>query len=147
MPKNTERKCIVCGKVYSFCPSCKNSMSNEGWRFLYHDVNCRDMQDVLFAYRAKEITKEQAKERLSIYEPNISDALKNDSNTAREIQEIFSIKVVQEDVETKEDNDVEEIKNDENHTEDIDVEQEETSDDVSDKKPTQSKQSKKSNKK
>lgn len=92
MPKNTERKCIVCGKTYSFCPSCKNASSGDGWRFLYHDENCRDMCEILFSYRGKEITKEQAKRKLMVYKPNIDDTLKNDSITAKEIQDIFDIK-------------------------------------------------------
>lgn len=86
-----EKKCFICGKIYSYCPHCKDANPEESWKILFHDEKCRDISRIWYAYRGKEITKEEAKESMSVLKPNIDDTLNYDSVPAKEIQEIFGV--------------------------------------------------------
>ena len=93
-----EKKCFICGKTYTYCPHCKDANPEESWKILFHDDKCRDISRIWYAYRGKEISKEEAKESMGVLKPNIDDALNYDSVPAKEIQEIFGVnkKVVDE---------------------------------------------------
>ena len=84
-----ERICLMCGTHYSFCPHCKESKPEEMWRFLYHDGKCLALSEIWYAYRGNEISKQEAKRRMSKLKPNIDDVLNYTSTAAREIREIF----------------------------------------------------------
>ena len=86
-----KRKCFICGKEYEYCPNCSNA-GEQPWKFLYHDEKCVDISNIWYAYRGKEITKDEAKTKMSAIKPNIDDALKHNSVAANEIKEIFGIK-------------------------------------------------------
>lgn len=62
MQKNN-RKCIVCGKEYHFCPSCAEGRSTP-WKTIYHDDNCRQIYHVVSWYLANDIKKDEAIESL-----------------------------------------------------------------------------------
>ncbi len=101
MQKSKERTCLMCGTKYQWCIHCKDTRPDEGWRFLYHDEKCRDMSEIWYAYRGKEISKAEAKEKMSALKPNIDDVLKYTSIAAKEIREIFDVPEEQEVVENE----------------------------------------------
>ena len=59
------RKCIVCGKEYSYCRSCPKDAKKETWYALYDNENCKNISQALTDYNFNRITKEEAKELLS----------------------------------------------------------------------------------
>ena len=59
------RKCIVCGKEYSYCRSCSKDAKKETWYALYDNENCKNISQALTDYNFNRITKEEAKELLS----------------------------------------------------------------------------------
>ena len=63
MEKNN-RKCLVCGKEYRYCPSCKEDMGKPTWKALYDNENCRTIFDILVAFNSDHITATDAKGKL-----------------------------------------------------------------------------------
>ena len=59
------RKCIVCGKEYSYCRACPKDARKETWYALYDNENCKNISQALTDYNFNRITKEDAKELLS----------------------------------------------------------------------------------
>ena len=88
---NMERTCMMCGKQYKFCGHCNDFDPSESWKYLYHDEKCMDISKVWYAYRGKEITKDEAKSLMKKITPNIDDVLKYTSIPAMEIREIFGV--------------------------------------------------------
>lgn len=87
-----ERKCMMCGTEYKYCSHCNDFDPTESWKYLYHDKKCRAIANIWYAYRGNEISKEDAKARMSEFKPNIDDVLKYTSIAANEIRDIFGIK-------------------------------------------------------
>lgn len=71
MAKRGERTCIVCGKLYEYCPHCGKGKPEEGWRNLYDSKECRSIFRICSDYAFKHITAAEAKSRLSKY--NVGD--------------------------------------------------------------------------
>lgn len=65
MSNAKERKCIIDGTIYKYCPHCSNYNSNEKWRLIYCSENCMNIHKVYDAYKAKKIDKVEAKNRLA----------------------------------------------------------------------------------
>ena len=86
-----ERKCMMCGEQYSYCSHCNSFDPKETWKYLYHDKTCMEISNIWYAYRGKEISKEEAREKMSALKPNIDNVLKYTSIAAREIREIFDV--------------------------------------------------------
>lgn len=63
MAKKNNRKCIVCGEEYFYCPSCADR-NDPVWRSIYHDANCMEIYDVTSLFHIGELSKEDAKKRL-----------------------------------------------------------------------------------
>lgn len=64
MVKKNNKKCIVCGKVYTFCPSCAEFDNYPRWLSIYHDENCKNIFTATSDYLAGDITDEQARKIL-----------------------------------------------------------------------------------
>ena len=58
------RTCICCGKQYEYCPHCGESKNKPRWLVNYDDEGCHVAFQTVTDYLAKEITKEEAKEKL-----------------------------------------------------------------------------------
>ena len=58
-----ERKCVLCGTQYIYCPHCKDD-PKETWRFLYCSDNCRDVYHIIELWIAKKLTSVQARNQL-----------------------------------------------------------------------------------
>ena len=87
------RTCMICGKSYEFCNNCREYAQEPGWKILYHDEKCKMIGDLWYAYRGKEISKEDVRRAMSNVKPNIDKALEYDGTIAsKEIRAIFDIK-------------------------------------------------------
>ena len=62
--KKNNRKCIVCGKLYTYCPHCGADATKPAWYAEFHDENCREIFHIVSEYLANEITKEEAQKRV-----------------------------------------------------------------------------------
>ena len=96
-----ERTCMMCGEKYQYCSHCDEYDSTETWKYLYHDKDCMAIGNIWYAYRGKEITKEQAKEQMNEYRKNLEKVFKHHSIAADEIREIFGVKLEEPKVEEK----------------------------------------------
>ena len=96
-----ERICGICGTEYRYCAHCNEFNSNETWRYMYHDENCRAIANIYHAYQGNEISKEEAKERMSKYPENLKKIFDyNATVVSKTIRSIFDIP---EDEQEKED--------------------------------------------
>ena len=59
------KTCILCKNLYTFCNRCEEFDHLPRWMALYCSNNCREIFMTATNYKAGEITKEQAIERLS----------------------------------------------------------------------------------
>lgn len=58
------RNCIVCGKEYDYCNTCKQHASYPSWKAIYHDENCRKIMSIATEFAAGNISKSDAKAML-----------------------------------------------------------------------------------
>lgn len=102
------RRCVLCGNVYSYCPSCTKDRFKPTWYKLFDSENCHNIFGAINDYKFKLVTKEQAQEvlrgcDLSIklndhYRGELNEIMTNPEEVV-EIQE--EEKVVEEVVEVK----------------------------------------------
>lgn len=63
--KKNNKKCITCGAVYSYCPTCGADRYKPTWMNLYCSENCRTLFQKATDYTAGKLSIEDAKEYLS----------------------------------------------------------------------------------
>lgn len=70
-----ERKCIICGKEYRYCPKCDEFKNMPTWMFEFESENCRKIYyDIVNPFAFGHITKEEAIERLKTCDLSNKDA-------------------------------------------------------------------------
>ena len=60
-----ERKCVVCGKTYQYCPRCKQYETLPKWKLNFDCEECKEVFDAVDKFIFKHITAEEAKKVLS----------------------------------------------------------------------------------
>lgn len=60
-----ERKCVVCGKTYQYCPRCKQYEALPKWKLNFDCEECKKVYDAVDKFVFKHITAEEAKKILS----------------------------------------------------------------------------------
>ena len=87
MPNNTiNNYCLICGKGYHVCHSCREVRTFSPWRSITDTANCFKIYRVLSDYNGKYITKEQAREQLLNCDLTAKDTFKErPRNTINEI--------------------------------------------------------------
>lgn len=58
------RKCLLCGKEYEYCPTCTKDYNKPIWYRNFHEENCRTIFYILTDYKAGNLSKEDAVEAL-----------------------------------------------------------------------------------
>ena len=88
MGKKNNRKCIICGNSYHFCPTCGEDTGKPTWYFIFDGQNCHDIYEVCTQYRDGEIDVKAAYEKIS--KLDISN-IKNFAEATRiQIEEILA---------------------------------------------------------
>lgn len=80
-----KRTCHICGKKYSYCPSCPKDATKESWHTLFCSEKCKDIDSILSKYTYNKITSAKAARELTAIEAdkidiaraNIKDAIDN----------------------------------------------------------------------
>lgn len=97
--KRNNKKCICCGKIYTYCNSCEAYAHLAPWHAIYHDQNCRTIFMAVTDYLAQEISKERAKEILDGCD--LSNKAAFHPTTIAAIDEIYYVEpVIEPDAET-----------------------------------------------
>ena len=61
-----QRKCVFCGKEYSYCPHCGTN-SSPGWMMNFDSIECRDIYNVLAGYNMGLSSADDVKAELDKY--------------------------------------------------------------------------------
>ena len=88
MGKKNNRKCCICGRSYSYCPTCGEDAGKPTWYFIFDGQNCHDIYEVCVAYRDNVITHKEAYEKIS--KLDISDLDNFPEVTQSQIKEIIT---------------------------------------------------------
>ena len=86
MGKKNNRKCIICGHAYHFCPTCGEDAGKPTWYFIFDGENCHDIYEVCTQYRDGKIDVKKAYELISKLDlSNIEDFVEVTKNQIKEI--------------------------------------------------------------
>lgn len=86
MTKNN-RKCIVCGKVYPYCPTCSDYSKMPPWHTLFCEDNCRKIFNITSDFLAEAISATEAKTKFD--ECNLQDKLAFNDNVTKAIETVY----------------------------------------------------------
>ena len=90
MGKKNNRKCIICGHSYHFCPTCGEDAGKPTWYFIFDGQNCHDIYEVCTQYRDGKIGVKTAYETISLLDiSNLDDFAEA---TKAQIMEIMKYK-------------------------------------------------------
>lgn len=90
MSKKDNKKCIICGKTYSYCPSCNHDVNKPSWYMIFDSENCKNIYDICVDYRDGVIDKQVAYEKLK--DCDLSGLKDFASSTKKQIEEILNCK-------------------------------------------------------
>lgn len=88
--KTKPRKCIVCGKEYEYCNSCKQYAAFPAWMAIYHSENCKNIMSIATEYMAGNLTKAEAKNMLDACDLTDKKAFKE--SVIKAVNEIYAVK-------------------------------------------------------
>lgn len=102
------RKCLICGKGYHYCPTCPDDSEKPNWYFVFCSEKCNQLNNVISNYSVNNITKEQASKLLEKIDFSLDDiAIKENKECIEEIMKsqknVTVEKTVEEQETTKED--------------------------------------------
>lgn len=63
MPKSN-RICVVCGKGYHYCPTCREDVTKPRWMTMFDTENCKVIFDTATKFNLGKITAIEAQEQL-----------------------------------------------------------------------------------
>lgn len=86
MKYKNNKKCIVCGEVYTYCDNCAEFINQPAWKNIYHDANCKEIFNVVSDYLAGILPCAEAKIRLA--KCDISNSEHFHPSIAKAIEEI-----------------------------------------------------------
>lgn len=64
MSEKLNKQCIICGKMYSYCPSCHHDKNKPSWYAIFDGDNCYEIYNICTAYRDEKIDKKNAFEKI-----------------------------------------------------------------------------------
>ena len=86
MEKN--RTCHLCGKKYSYCPSCDKDKMKPSWYALFCSEQCKSIDETLVKYGTKKITPIKAAKALAELGANVMNIA--DADIKANIDDIFA---------------------------------------------------------
>ena len=64
-----DRTCLICGAKYNYCSKCPGAKPDETWKNLYCSKGCKEVFELVSAYKNGHINASEAKMKLK--SPNI----------------------------------------------------------------------------
>lgn len=107
------RKCIICGIRYSYCPHCSEDANKPTWMAIFCGENCKDVYTTLDDFRDGRISKEDAQTVLNGLDLSPIEKL------PKNFQEIFNEIMVEEDIKTMDETAMNEVAEDTTNAVDI----------------------------
>lgn len=86
MGKRT-RECYLCGKKYSYCPTCSQDRMKPAWMAEFHDENCKNIFDICTRFNMNLISKVEAQKALSTCDLSFKESFKG--YVQKDIKNIF----------------------------------------------------------
>ena len=68
MAQRGERKCVVCGTTYIYCPNCGAGDPKDSYKYLYDTKQCEDVFNICSRYTFGYIKAAEAKKLLDKYD-------------------------------------------------------------------------------
>lgn len=90
MAEKNNKKCIICGTMYSYCPNCHHDNDKPTWFAIFDGQNCFDIYEICTSYRDGTINKKTAFEKISICD--ITKLEEFNPTTKAQIEEILTYK-------------------------------------------------------
>lgn len=87
MEKNN-KKCIICKKTYSYCPSCGKDNNKPSWYSIFDSVRCHEVYEICTKLRDGIYTMVEAKSKLEVLDLSDLDNFKE--STQNKIREILA---------------------------------------------------------
>lgn len=104
MEKNNNVKCVVCGKGYHLCMSCKDKIAMKPWKVLTDTPEHYKVHQVISGYRGGIYTKDEAKialENIDIKDKNTYlDSVKKILNEILKVENTVEVKTEKKVVQT-----------------------------------------------
>ena len=72
------KKCLLCGKDFKFCPTCYQKSPADAWKNIFDKENCRIIFNLVCDFAQKEVDVETAKDILSRCDLSDKDSYKVD---------------------------------------------------------------------
>lgn len=89
---NGNKKCVICGKNYSYCPHCGEAKRLPTWLMIFCGEDCNTIYNTVVAWKEGNITTEEAYNSLSSIDVDVFNSEDFNPITKRQIDEIFSYK-------------------------------------------------------
>lgn len=99
MAEKLNKQCIICGKMYSYCPSCHHDKNKPSWYAIFDGENCKNIYDVCTNYRDGIYDKKTAYDKLM--KLDITDIKNFADSTKKQIEEIMGYAEIKKEVATK----------------------------------------------
>lgn len=82
------RECYLCGKKYSYCPTCSQDKMKPSWMTEFHEENCVKIFEICTRFNMQKMSKEEAKSALSSCDLTNKENFK--SYVQRDLENIFA---------------------------------------------------------
>lgn len=89
MASKTNRKCVICGKKYYYCPECEEFRDKPHWMAAWCGNRCHETYEILVDYGTQKIDKSTAYKKIKTFDWSDIDSWENPV-TQRDIKEILS---------------------------------------------------------
>ena len=104
--KKNNRKCVICGKEYSYCPVCGQDLKKPSWYTIFCGDNCNTIYETITTYRDGGCSIEAARDVLNGLDLSAVDADGFNATTRGQIKEILGTAEKVDAVETVETSEV-----------------------------------------
>lgn len=98
MVAKNNKKCIICGTAYSYCPNCGADRKKPSWYAIFDGENCNAIYEILTGYRDGIFTIAEANEKLKTCDLSKVDDEGFNEGTRKQIKKILAFNGVQADV-------------------------------------------------
>lgn len=86
-----DRKCLLCGETYQYCPTCTQDRIKPAWMAEFHSENCKNIFDIATRFNMQLLTKAEAKEAMEQCDLSNKDNFKD--YVQHDLENIFAVDV------------------------------------------------------